>query len=186
MTFEDKIADPFVFAILPSKTAKATIKDRWDLDHFPRERPLSGFPKDVYTLVTDAPEFAKQVWDEPLVRKFITNALLPDEKGHTPIVLDELIITDLPKTQPDTLDGLKNIPRTLTLTFRLPDVANADDATKTLMNDVIEFLLVLVDCVGQFGVFSVDVKQVSKSVVSSYTHHILFLSKHKNRLKRKC
>ncbi|KAL2917839.1 Coiled-coil domain-containing protein 47 [Polyrhizophydium stewartii] len=160
-TLNDKIADPFIFAILPRKNADSIIKNRWDLRDFPKARDLPGFPKSEYTLLTDAPEFAAMVWDDPKFRKAIFASLGLDESGKgSPLdepLIDEIILTDLPKTKPTSTAQL-SVPRTLTVSYRLPTTLATDEAEASRVIQVTETLFDIIDYLGQHGSLSLDGK----------------------------
>lgn len=74
-------SDDITFAILPKDTAASILKKRWDLDNFPKPRDLQGFPKQVYTLMTDAPEFTSRIWELPSLKKALWGSVGKDENG---------------------------------------------------------------------------------------------------------
>ncbi|KAK5672146.1 Coiled-coil domain-containing protein 47 [Batrachochytrium dendrobatidis] len=161
-TFNDKVADPFTFAILPKATGDSIKANRWDLNNFPKVRDLPGFPKSHYMIMTDAPEFAVAVWDDPAIRATIFKSIGLDENGNGDTLfkeplIDQIILTDLPTVKPETIEALKQ-PRTLNMTYRIP---NAQPPTKDMIDTMCQMNQLgfdLVDYVGQKGLLSIDGK----------------------------
>ncbi|KAJ1343738.1 hypothetical protein BSLG_001719 [Batrachochytrium salamandrivorans] len=107
-TLNDKIADPFIFAILPCNVGNSIKAKRWDLENEVNGTPIK----------------------EPLI--------------------DEIILTDIPKVMPEKVE-LLTIPRTLTLTYRIPNNSNTSNATLCTVEELNQLGIDLVDYVGQRG-----------------------------------
>ncbi|KAI8918008.1 hypothetical protein BC831DRAFT_516334 [Entophlyctis helioformis] len=157
VTFDDKVADPFVLSILPFRTNNKIVKSRWDLNNFTKPRDLPGMPKDEYQLATDAPEFSNALWKNEKIRAMLFKSLGLSATGEgTPAkypMIDEIIFSDLPKTKPETMEALQ-VPRTLTVVFRLPNVVKPTDEDVRTITELTEFVMELIDLVGEHGSFS--------------------------------
>eukprot|EP00842_Homolaphlyctis_polyrhiza_P004823 jgi/Hompol1/5341/HPOL_001236-RA len=161
-TLQDNIADQFLLAILPKYNVDSILKSRWDLANFPKARDFPGFPKDELSLLTDAPEFAALLWQDPYIRKTLLKSVGRDGKYRTAssmdTIIEEIILSNLPKTNPETIEAFENQPRVLTVTFRLPYVMDAVDDVKEMMNDIIELSMDIIDYIGRFGTLSAEAK----------------------------
>lgn len=81
VALNDGESDGICFAILPRKKASAFVKERWDLDNFPKPKDYPGFPKQDYLLLTDSIEFSNAIWALPNFKSAIWGSLGLEEDG---------------------------------------------------------------------------------------------------------
>ncbi|TPX70244.1 hypothetical protein SpCBS45565_g01872 [Spizellomyces sp. 'palustris'] len=165
VTLNEKESDPTVFAILQKNLANSVIKERWDLSEFSKRRDVGirqpPAPKE-YTIMADTGEFVTNLWDEERIREKLWGSLGVDQNGKgeplEPPMLEQIILTDLPKTKPTKVEELREAPKTLTFVLRLPNLANLNAKHRDAITSVTELLIDMVDYIGQFGSVTAEAK----------------------------
>ncbi|KAI9014936.1 hypothetical protein BC832DRAFT_528230 [Gaertneriomyces semiglobifer] len=154
-TLKSSESHPFVFAVLARNLATTLVNSRFDLKEFCRSRDASlpNFPKSDYTVLTDAPEFATLLWEDPAIRDLLVAGGLSDVPR-----IESIVLTDLPKEKPTKLQELENIPKTLTVTMRLPDLNNLKPQSIQTITAATETIMTLIDYIGQKGTFPAERK----------------------------
>ncbi|KAJ3275360.1 hypothetical protein HDV01_000652 [Terramyces sp. JEL0728] len=165
-------SDDITFAILPRDSASSILKKRWDLDNFPKPRDLPGFPKQVYTLLTDAPEFTNLIWGLPSVKKALWGSVGKDENGDDVSgypVLEQISLSNLPPFKPEKLEDLKQ-PKTLQLVFKIPELSAESLPLQSIASQV---AFDIVDTIGKHGRLSAEGKQKAKRLRTAAEQTIL-------------
>lgn len=152
-------SDGFVMGIFNKSDIKQIMMARWDLETFGSKiKNIANFPVEKYNIVADAPHFAQLLWDDTNFQNLINNTIR-DETGaeRKQLLLEYLTISDMPNQKPTELKHLQNSSRILEAAFKLPH--NMDSvAAKKYCENMLQVFLDVVDYVGQFGKFSVEVK----------------------------
>ncbi|KAI8905724.1 hypothetical protein DFJ77DRAFT_478776 [Powellomyces hirtus] len=181
VTLKSEESESMVFAILLKDMVKKIMDARWDLSEFPKKREMptrSGpFPSQYYTVFAEAPEFLSMMWEDPDVRKCLWASMGLDAEGngspfHYPLI-EQIVLTDLPREKPLKLDELDNIPKTLTFVIRLPNLARLNERAINSMNDVLELVFLFVDYIGQHGKVNPETKAKIAKVRAAATQSIL-------------
>ena len=160
-TLNPQESDPFVLALFPKTKSTALAKTRWDVQNFSKPCVGPNIPRDVFTSLSDAPETVELLWSTPKLRKFLFLFSGLDESGQgTPLsnpILEQLVLSDLPSSKPTAVDDLKDLPKLLTVAFKLPSLVQSPDAIADQINLMTEFLTELIDTIGTRGRLSADV-----------------------------
>ncbi|KAJ3044248.1 hypothetical protein HK097_001548 [Rhizophlyctis rosea] len=151
-------SDPIVFAIIPKDNVQKFTKDRWDLTEFPKKQTLPNFPHSHYTVLTDAPEFTTQLWEDPEIRKAIFASIGLDAEGNGEAwsegLIESVVLSDLPYLKPEKMEELQ-LPKLLKFEFRAPKEAG-------LVQQQARFVLDVVDYIGQLGKLSAEGRAKAK------------------------
>lgn len=131
VNLNDLEVDPICFAILARKDSKRILNERWDLDNFSKQCSLQNFPKDVYQVQSDAPEFIAKLWQTTSLKKALWKSIGLTETGIqnnqkdyevsaiNPII-EQITLSDLPWFKPEKIEGLV-VPKQLCFVFRIPE-----------------------------------------------------------------
>ncbi|KAJ3213737.1 Coiled-coil domain-containing protein 47 [Dinochytrium kinnereticum] len=161
----DKSLQGLVFAILPKRTSAKTIKSRYDLADFAIPKTYPRFPKEQYVLLTDAPDFAATLMEDERFVSTLWASVGLNEKGEGKLlrhpVIESIILTDQEKVLPKSIEGLKDMPKTLSATFLIPP--NPTEFDTQLMIDLVSSLMDLIEYLAQYP-FTTDAKSKLKKI----------------------
>lgn len=154
VTLQPGSIDPCVLALLSTEDKKkrdangALLESRWDLGKFAKPCSVPGMPKDLYMALADAPELMGHIWANPKLRVRLL------EKSS----IEQIILSDLPRVRPATLEDMSDLPLVLTVSFQLPDLALGQEEIQETLSASVEFLVELIDTLGSHGRLSADVR----------------------------
>ncbi|KAJ3123028.1 hypothetical protein HK098_002284, partial [Nowakowskiella sp. JEL0407] len=160
IALNDEESSNFVFFICPKHRVKEFLEDRWDLETFGKLREIPGFPNKHYALITDANEFAQALVAEPKLLKLFWASVGLNEKGEGQVIarpmIESLEIIDMPKKKPTNSDQIKSAQKRCAITIALPRMDRLGDIEKQRIVDMAEFVVTMIDAIGQFGKLSVE------------------------------
>ncbi|KAI8827097.1 uncharacterized protein EV422DRAFT_563175 [Fimicolochytrium jonesii] len=174
-------SDSQVFGIFLKKLVPRVMRTRWDFRELPKKRDMAStagrLPSEEYAVFAEAPEFLATLWAEPEIREIFWASVGLDSEGKgTPFdepLIESVLLSDMPTEEPYKLEDLTSQPKTLTVTYRFPDLTKLDDKQRQAIAKVAELPVILLDYIGQQGKLSVDGKAKIAKVRQAASQKIL-------------